>query len=574
MPPGVALAPLDTYRGFAPAALRGLLVLAVLAAFSNSLSVPFLLDDITTIAGNPTIRSLLPIKFVLFPPPEIYSAGRPVLNLSFALNHAIGGTAVGGYHVVNLAIHVAAVLVLFGLLRRAFELPRLRHCFPNNALIAAFLIAGLWAVHPLQVNSVTYISQRAESLMGLFYLLTVYCFIVAVQTNCVAWKIASVIACLFGLATKEVMVTAPVLVFLFDATCVTGSFREAWRERWQYYAGLAAMWLVLGALMVSSDLGRRAVGVEHGMNWFQYARIECLAVVHYLRLALWPDPLIFDHGANLALPSWPTLAIPALVLITILVIAIRQLYRCRVSGFIGFAFFLLLAPTSSVVPVAGQPIAENRMYLPLAFVLAAVVVGVANAVSRRVAVPLVAAMIGLGWLTHDRNRDFRDEVTIWRDTVAKKPTNARSWVYLSQALNAARRPNEGMDALLTALRYHPNSPELENNVAVALFNARRFPESAAHFQTAIRLKPTYAEAYYNFGYVLFETGNIAAALECFTALLKVDPKSVEGHNYAGLCQLYLGDIPAAVASFRRTLELSPQHRAARANLETAIAQKK
>ena len=115
MPPDVALAPLDTHRGFAPAALRGLLVLAVLVAFSNSLSVPFLLDDITTIAGNPTIRSLLPIKSVLFPPPEIYSAGRPVLNLSFALNHAIGGTAVGGYHVVNLAIHVAAVLVLFGL---------------------------------------------------------------------------------------------------------------------------------------------------------------------------------------------------------------------------------------------------------------------------------------------------------------------------------------------------------------------------------------------------------------------------------------------------------------------------
>jgi protein O-mannosyl-transferase len=570
----VAPATANTHDRIGPAVLRTLLVVAVTLAFSNTLAVPFLLDDFTTIAGNPTIRHLSPISSVLFPPPEIYSAGRPVLNLSFALNYAIGGTAVGGYHVINLAIHLASVLVLFGLLRRVLTFPGSRVHLPQAGQFVAFLIAGLWAVHPLQVNSVTYVSQRAESLMGLFYLLTLYGFVRAVQTDSKLWQAGAILACVLGMATKEVMMTAPVLVFLFDATCVSGSFRVAWRERWRLHVGLAATWLVLGGLMISSNLSQRAVGSEHGMSWFEYARIECLAVAHYLRLAIWPAPLIFDHGPDLPRPAWLELMLPAALLVTVLAIAVRQLIRCRVSGFLGCAFFLLLAPTSSVVPVAGQPIAENRMYLPLALVMTSLVVGATSAGVRRVGLPLMAAAMGLGWLCHERNVDFRDEISIWHDTVEKQPTNGRAWVYFSQALAAAGRSSEAIDALQRALRHRHNSAELENNLAVALFHAGRVADSIAHFQTAIRLKPDYAEAYYNLGALLYETGNIRPALETFKTHLGLKPQSVETHNYAGLCELRLGDTASAIEHFRHAVEIDPQHRAARSNLEAALAQKR
>jgi protein O-mannosyl-transferase len=547
------------------------LIAAVLIVFSNSLQVPFLLDDFPTIPGNPSIQKLSPLSSVLFPPPHVYSAGRPLLNLSFALNHAIGGMAVGGYHIFNVLIHAAATLVLFGLVRRGLMLPGINARVQRAAAPLAFIIAGLWALHPLQTNSVTYISQRAESLMGLFYLLTLYCFLRGISSAAgMPWKIASIAACALGMATKEVMVTAPVIVFLLDATCVSGSFRRAWMARWRWHAGLAATWILLAALMVQSELGRRGIAIT-GLPWYNYAQIECLAVAKYLSLSLWPRPLIFDHGANLPLPSFSQLLIPASVLLTLGGLTIRELIRCRVAGFLGAAFFVVLAPTSSVVAVAGQPIAENRMYLPLAAVLTTAVAG-AFAADRRAAFSFAAAIAALGWLAHERNEVFRSAEGIWRDTVEKQPGNMRAWVYYAEALKAEGRLNEAITVLLGRLRHGPPSAEIENNAAVALFTAGRVAEAIEHYQAAIRINPAYAEGYYNFGASLFRLGKFDAALEAFLIHLRLKTGSVEVHNYAGLCLVKLGRFAEAIPHFQRAVELDPAHPHARGNLEFARAE--
>ena len=184
-----------------------IIVLAGLAAYSNSLSGPFVLDDVGSIVDNPTIRHLGAWPGAFAPPggSGLTVEGRPMLNLSLALNHAISGTNVGSYHALNLLIHLLAGLILFGVVRRtllrwsALSPTRLlangvakRVGDPpspgfgglRNALdptLIAFAIALLWTVHPLQTESVTYVVQRAESLMGLFYLLTVYGFIRSVE---------------------------------------------------------------------------------------------------------------------------------------------------------------------------------------------------------------------------------------------------------------------------------------------------------------------------------------------------------------------------------------------------------
>src|SRR5208282_291393 len=130
----------------------------------------------------------------------------------------------------------------------------------------------------------TYITQRCESLMGLFYLLTLYSFIRGAESQRpVGWFTLSVFACFLGMASKEVMVTAPVMVLLYDRTFVSGNFREAWTRHWRLYLGLASSWLLLGCLM--ADLHNRGVGYGLGIAWWGYALTECRAVVQYLRLA-------------------------------------------------------------------------------------------------------------------------------------------------------------------------------------------------------------------------------------------------------------------------------------------------
>jgi len=190
------------------------IAVAVVAAYSRTYSVPLLFDDGGAIANNASIRHW---GSAFWPPITTTAGGRPVLNLSLALNFAISGTSVWSYHALNLAIHGLAALTLFGIFRRTLA-PRVGPAAPGLAFSAALL----WALHPLQTESVTYIVQRAESLMGLFYLLTLYCFIRGTEgqkaeepnpgrPGTSVFLYFSAFFCLLGMATKEVMVSAPLM---------------------------------------------------------------------------------------------------------------------------------------------------------------------------------------------------------------------------------------------------------------------------------------------------------------------------------------------------------------------------
>jgi protein O-mannosyl-transferase len=285
--------PLVNARKLAPL----LLVLAGLLAYWNSFTAPFVFDDASSVLNNDSIRHLWPIGHALSPPPVAGVGGRPVFNLSLAINYALGGLNVRGYHALNLAIHILAGLTLLGVVRRTLLQPALRERFGAVANELALATAILWMLHPLQTESVTYVSERCESLMGLFYLLTLYCFIRGTASpNAGRWFTLSITMCLLGMATKEVMVTAPLIVFLYDRTFVAGNFRAAWKRRWRVYAGLGATWLLLGYLLIG--LHYRKVGYGLGLTWQAYAMTECRSVVNYLRLAIWPRPLVFDYGSD------------------------------------------------------------------------------------------------------------------------------------------------------------------------------------------------------------------------------------------------------------------------------------
>jgi len=277
-----------------------LLILAALAVYRNSFAGPFIFDDALSIQENATIRHLWPIWQPLSPPHDgfITVAGRPIINLSLAVNYAGGGYDVWGYHALNLAVHILAGLALFGIVRRTLLRPRFNGRFDAVADGLAFAVALLWMVHPLQTESVTYIVQRAESIMGLFYLLTLYFFIRGADSaRSRWWYVLCVIACALGMASKEVMASAPLMVMLYDRTFVSGSFRETWRRHWKLYVALAGTWVVLGYLMFfTANYGNDLANTR--LQWvgrWAYLLTEPGVILHYLQLSVWPHPLCFDY---------------------------------------------------------------------------------------------------------------------------------------------------------------------------------------------------------------------------------------------------------------------------------------
>jgi tetratricopeptide (TPR) repeat protein len=546
------------------------IALATLAVYAGTFASPFFFDDIPAITDNATIRHLGRVREVLSPPADGSSAsGRPLVNLSLAVDYAISGTRVWSYHATNLAIHILAALTLFGIVRRTMA--RFGRDSANPAGSVAFAVALLWAVHPLLTESVTCVIQRTESLMGLLYLLTLYCFVRGAEGSAFSWFGLSWLACLLGMATKEAMVTAPIIVFLYDRTFIAGTFADSWRKRRPYYLALAANGLLLAGLLVRTGGSRGiAAGFGLGVSPWHYALTQCRAVALYLRLSVWPHPLVIDYGGYLiqrAADVWPQM----LLLAALLAAVAWALVRRPVLGFVGSWFFVILAPSSSVVPLVTQTIAEHRMYLPLAAIVMLAVLALQAFAGRRLLPVCLALAAGLGAMTARRNQDYRSGVAIWSDAVAKLPENARAHNNLGAALDTAREPDLAMAQYREALRLWPGYAEAHNNLGNDLRLAHRLPEAADEFSAAVWIKPAFAEAYYNLGNALVEMGRLPDAIGAYRKAVQIKAHYPEAHGNLGLALFDAGKVDDALAEYREALRQDPDYVVAHYDLGNALA---
>lgn len=549
-----------------PIALAGVAVAAAaVLAYHNSLGGPFVFDDGPTIVENPTIRHL---GTALIPPHDsgITTSGRPVVNLTLALNYACGGLNPRGYHVVNLAIHALAGMTLFGLVRRTLLGPVLRARFATAALPIAFAVAVLWTTHPLQTAAVTYVVQRSEALVSLFFLLTLYAF----ARGGARWLGASLGACALGMATKEVMVSAPLVVLLYDRTFVAGTFRAAWRQRGRFYGALAATWLLLAWLMLGTGARGGTAGFGLGVAWWQYAFTQCGAIVHYLRLAFWPTPLVFDYGGAVLATGFTDVWPQALLLIALVAGTGWALVRRPTVGFLGACFFALLAPTSSVVPLA-DTMFEHRMYLPLATLVVAAVFALRPFAKN--ATPFLCGILalGLGWCTVRRNNDYRSELSLWRDTAAKRPGNVRAHYTLGSALAQAGQTAAAMSEYEIALRLNPDATQAHNNLGNLLAKAGRPADAAPHYEAALRIAPS-ADAHNNLANVLLRLGRARDARKHYEAALTLQPDSADAHNNLGNLLAQAGEFTEAARHYAAALKSRPDLADAHANLGNVLAQ--
>lgn len=531
---------------------------AALLAYRNTFLVPLLFDDISAIVDNSTLRQLWPPWQALSPPPGgTTTAGRPLLNLTLALNYAAGGTAVRGYHVVNLVLHIFAGLTFFGVLRRTLTQPRLRARFAEMALPLAGATALLWVLHPLQTESVTYIVQRAESLVGLCYLLTLYGFIRgAADPTARRWWILTVAACSLGMASKEVMVSAPLMVWCYDRTFLSGGFRTALRQRPRFYAALGATWLLLAGLVVGLGGNRgTSAGFGLGISSWSYAITQADAIIGYLRLAFWPRQLVFDYGIVVS-PFVDTLPQIA-VLVLLIGGALYAFLRGTAIGFAAALFFAVLAPSSSFIPIASQTMAEHRMYLPLAAVLALLGPG-AWAIAGRWSLPaLFLAAAALGVVTFQRNHDYRSTEAIWHDTALKRPENPRAFDNLGLALLDRGRLAESVPFFERALQLNPISAHSHAALATVWFRLGRLDAARPHFQAAVTMDPLSAAGHGGLGAIAYQSGDYASAAPSLQEAVRLDPLNAGyRRNLAAVLHL-LGRSTESLATYQAALRLAP-----------------
>ncbi len=435
-----------------------IVTVCAVAAYFSGLQGAFVFDDLPNIVDNSAIRQLWPGW------EKIELTRRPLLFRSLAINYAISGLEVWSYHVVNLTVHILTAFALLGVVYQSLTLDPLRDRYGRSARGLALAVALIWVVHPLQTQSVTYIIQRGESLMGLFYLSTLYTVLRGARSgHARRWYVAAVVLHICGLATKEVMITCPLVIFLFDVTLLSGSVRSALRRRWPLYVALAAPGVFVAGRMLLSDPAR-FLSLTFDVDTvtpLQYALTQPGVILHYIRLAVWPDVLCFDYDWPAA-RGWRDVLLPALPIALLLTTTLYVLCRRRPAGVLGVSFFLILMPTSSVLPIRDLAV-EHRMYLPLAAVVVlAMILGhellrriIAHQPTRsRVALALVGICVPvLGLLTHARNTDYHTAHSLWSDVVAKRPKNARA----HNNLGATWRTLGKMDQAASCYRRAPST---------------------------------------------------------------------------------------------------------------------
>jgi tetratricopeptide (TPR) repeat protein len=410
-----------------------ILALAILGsiAYWNSFDVPLVFDDLASIQGNAALQfgeSLTPALF----------ATRPILYLTYALNYRLHGQQVWGYHLVNLVLHIlnGILVLLIGI-----HVFRSLGVADSRAQVSAFLAAAFFLIHPVQTESVAYISSRSELLSTLFYCLAILLFVTREERRIgFTWSLVIAIPFFFGLLSKETVISLPAALLLYDFLFFSKSDWRAVYRRWPFYVTFAAGAIVAIYFFMTTVLaGSIGAGAGRLSPW-HYFLTELRVIVTYVRVLLVPVGLNLDHDFR---PSTslldPSVIGSAILLVALVGLAWRLRRSQPVVSFSIFWFFITLSPTSSFVPILDTAF-EHRLYLPLVGlsltfpVLVDYIARLARPKLRVGVAPVCAAvLVVLVVATILRNDVWGEETRLWSDVITKSPHKARPYNNLAMA---------------------------------------------------------------------------------------------------------------------------------------------
>ena len=566
-----------------------LLAAAVFAVYSNILHAPFVFDDRMYIVENGEIRGLSG----LWPP----SGTRYVAYLSFALNYTLGGLNPFGYHLVNIVIHIFNSILVYALVALTFRTPVLKESAaarPNLPFFACALSVFIFALHPVQTESITYITQRFASLAALFYLLSLALFI--------KWRVGqseskggygvyalSLVSAIFAMKTKEISFTLPFVILFYDLAF----FNVKPRER---ALGLAPFLLTLliiplailfpGAAASGIDEKIRRAQLDELLNFsrYEYLLTQFRVITTYIKLTLLPagQNLIYDYRVSRSVFE-PAVIASFIFLLSIFSSAVYIFFRSRKAGnaygmLAGAGvlwFFIALSIESSIIPIR-DVIFEHRLYLPLAgaaLSISAIFLFAADFAQRKTAAAskafafiALAIVAALGAAGHDRNLLWKEPVKLYEDIVRKSPQRASVHFDLGKLYKDAGRGDDAVREYKKAIALDPDYAAPHTNLGNLYLDNGLSGLAMEEYRAALRIKPSDVNAHYNFGRAYSALSMNNEALNEFWQVLSLDPEHVEAHNHIGNIFLGAGKLDIAEKEYMTALRLRPDYALGHNNL--------
>jgi tetratricopeptide (TPR) repeat protein len=555
------------------------LAILVFSIYSNILAGPFTFDDSTNIQKNPHVRlTELTWEGLTEAAFETPNSNRPVANISFALNYYFHKFDVLGYHLVNVLIHVATGILLYLFVKTTLNLPSLRSRYEHDVWIP-FITAFIWLVHPLQTQSVSYIVQRMNSMTAMFYVLSLLLYAKARLAETKGKKRAlfagCIFACLLSLGSKEIAVTLPFFIFIYE---------------WYFFQDLSWAWLkrhafpFLGILILVAIVVLMYLGVHpfdkilktYGTRDFtliQRVLTEFRVVIYYITLLIFPHPsrLNLDHdfpiSHSLTDPITTLLSIAAIA--GFIALAIFKAKKERLLSFCILWFFGHLVIESSVIGL--EIIFEHRTYLPsMLVVLMAVTLAHGHKKPKWLGVAAVCIVLVFSYWTYSRNSLWGDDLALWKDTVEKSPKKARPQNNLGVVLYERGYIDEAMKHFSEALRVDPDYAGAHFNLGLVFANQENLDVAIRHYKEAVRIEPDYADAHNNLGVALKRQGRVDEAIRNYREALRIFPHFAKAHHGLGVALVSQGRVDEGIRHYNEALRIKPDYAEAYYNLGLAL----
>ncbi len=548
------------------------LILAVLTTliYSNTFSVPFVLDDTRNIVENPRIENL---KHFLD-----FSGTRYVGFLSFALNYYFGRFNLFGYHLVNLAVHIANGFLVYLFILVLFRTPRMISSdLKIHSHWIAVATALLFVAHPIQTQAVTYIVQRFASLATLFYLLAVVCYLkwrTVGSKPRFFWYGSALLSTVLAMKTKEISFTLPMMIVLIEAVF----FQNREGKKWIALIPFLLTLLIIPFSRIDVAGGAEGFAQETtSISRSEYLFTQFRVILTYLRLLFLPinQNLDYDYPVYYSLFE-PSVLLPFLFLTVLFGLSIYLVFSSsspslELFGFGMLWFFLALSIESSIIPIR-DVIFEHRLYLPSVGFFLSGVIGIWKGTERltystagrrllpRVSYRMVLSLsvvVIFSLATYQRNGIWKDNITLWEDVVKKAPKNIRAHNNLGVQYRAAGRLEEATRQYQITLNLNPDFAEGHNNLGAILEGQGKVDEAIDHYTLALQYKPDYLNPHMNLGLILGKQGRLEEAIPHFLEALRINPNFALAHNELGVALAKQGKLDEAVSHFSRALEINP-----------------
>lgn len=546
-----------------------LIIIATVISYSNSFDCSFQFDDVHSIFQNSYVVDIAKFTDLNY---WFDFYNRAPAQFTLALNYRYGELNVFGYHIVNLIIHILSSVLVFVLTGLLISAKSIKKSYVNdNRKYIQLFTALIFAVHPIQTQSVTYIIQRMESLSGMFYFGALVCYFLARTSRKKLLNYSLfVISALLAVFTKQTSFSLPLALLLLEMFFVRDNENSMNKKVIFSISGL--LFITTAFMMITGALPRETYDISR----LQYLLSQFIVIPKYIFMSFIPIGQNLDHDILIPEGFFTTEVLGGLILVTGLFVLSFFLYRKnKLISFTILWFFALLALRSSILPI-GDLMYEHRLYMSifgLGLFISVIVFYLNDKFNlKRVSkyfpiIILLIVTITYSVTTFQRNKVWKTDISLWADSVTKSPVKFRPNYNIAEALKRNGYLEKALNFYLRANSIDPNSYGTCNNIGNIYYEKKDVEQAKKFFRSAIDINPSYAKTLNNLANIYLTEKNYPEAEKLYLKALLVDEKYVDALFNLGNLYYLTGRKEEALEKYRKVTEIDPNHIAAKSNYD-------